>query len=176
MSGIEENKVMNRHLNHKRSQKAERGEFVGEPVIPGFIVEIKATEASGRNIYGKYWPYTPHAEIVIILREFIKQDFSEIKTYRALCGKTYPLFPPELKYMEKLSSLRMAKKVDGLGYRITPSMITSLATTPELIGIWTWGDIEPIPDNHEKAVPVDLWLEAFRGYKEFVKPRGRSIS
>ena len=175
--GIGENRVFNGRLLRKRRQKALRGEFVGEPVIPGFIVEIKETEPSGRHIYGKYQPYPPHAEIdEKILLEFRKQDFSEMKTHRALDGLMYPLFPPELKYMERLSALRKAVKVESIGYRITPSMIVSLATNPKLIGLWTWGDIDPIPDNHEAAVPVNLWLEVFQGHKDSVKPRGRSIN
>ncbi|MFC2002623.1 hypothetical protein ACFLV4_01570, partial [Chloroflexota bacterium] len=99
-----------------------------------------------------------------------------MKTHRALDGLMYPLFPPELKYMERLSALRKAVKVEGVGYRITPSTIVSLATNPKLIGLWTWGDVEPISDNHEGAVPLNLWLESFQGYKGFVKPRGRSIN
>jgi len=175
--GIGENRVFNGRLLRKRRQKAQRGEFVGEPVIPGFIVEIKETEPSGRHIYGKYQPYPPHAEIdEKILLEFRNQNFSEMKTHRALDGLMYPLFPPELKYMERLSALRKAVKVESIGYRITPSMISSLATTPKLIGLWTWGDIEPIPDNHEAAVPVNLWLEVFQGHKDSVKPRGKSIN
>ncbi|MFC2032280.1 recombinase family protein [Chloroflexota bacterium] len=174
--GIGENKVFNGRLLRKRRQKAQRGEFVGEPVIPGFIVDIKDTEPSGRNIYGKYRPYPPHAEIdEKILIELRKQDFREMPTHHALKGLMYPLFPPELKYMERLSALRKADEVAGVGYRITPSMIVSLATNPKLIGLWTWGDIV-IPDNHEAAVPVNLWLEVFQGYRDTVKPRGRSIN
>jgi hypothetical protein len=69
--------------------------------------------------------------------------------------------------------LRKARKIDGVGYIISPSMIRSLANLPALIGIWTYGDIVR-PENHEKAVPVDLWLEAHQGLKK-VKPRGRGI-
>lgn len=146
-------------------------------MIPGFIVEIKETEPSGRRVYGKYKRYAPHAEIdEIILREYIKQGFSEMRTHRALNKRMYPLFPADLQYMETLSSLRKATKLEGVGYLISPSMISSLVVTPELSGMWTWGDIKPIPDNHDNAVPVELWIEAFSGKKEFKKPRGRGIN
>lgn len=175
-SGIEELNVMSRRLNRKRRQKAERGEYVGGPVPPGFVVEIKETEPSGRCIYGKYRRYHPHAKIVErILREYGKQGFSEMKTHQALGELFYPSFPPELQYMERLSALRMTTKIEGVGYRISPSMISSLAMNPTLVGVWRYGDIEPIQDNHEKAVPVDLWLEAFQGCSQHIKPRGRGI-
>jgi len=174
---VDEGKVNTRRLYRRRKQKAARGEYAGGLVMPGFIVEIKETAPSGRHIYGKYRRYPPHADIAErILKEYIRQGFSETKTHRALDGLLYPPFPPELQYMERLSALRKVKGIEGAGYRISPSMINSVATNPVLIGIWTWGDIEPIPDNHEKAVPVDLWLEAFNGYKNYAKPRGRSIN
>ena len=51
-----------------------------------------------------------------------------------------------------------------------------LATNLTLVGVWSYGDIELIPDNHDKVVPEDLWLEAYRGYKDRSKRRGRSIN
>jgi len=175
MQGIEELKVMSGRLTRKRRQKANRGEYVGGPVPPGFIVEIKEKEPSGRNIYGKYRPYPPHAEICEkMLQALVKCNFSKMKAYAALDVRIFPPFPPALQYMERLSGLRKAERVDNVGYRITPSMITSLAKTPELIGIWTWGDIVK-PANHEPAVSVELWLEAHEGINNRGKPRGRSI-
>jgi DNA invertase Pin-like site-specific DNA recombinase len=175
--GIKEAKVMNRRLYHKRRLKAQRGEYVGGPVPAGFIVEIKETEASGHRIYGKLKRYPPHAEIVEkVLKVYIQHRFSEMKTHGALDGLMYPLFPPELNYMERLSSLRRATKIDGVGYVISPSMIGNLTNTPELIGIWTYGNLDPIQNNHEKAVPVDLWLEAHQGSLHDIKPRGRGLT
>jgi DNA invertase Pin-like site-specific DNA recombinase len=172
--GIEELKVMGRRLYRKRRQKADRGEYVGGPVPAGFIVEIKETLASGHNIYGKYKPYPPHAEIVEkILKVFIQHRFRVMETHNALGEIKYPPFPQELKYMERLTSLRRVKRFDGVGYEITPSMIRSLVDIPELIGIWTYSDLPPKPGNHDRAVPVDLWLEAHEGYKNTIKPRGR---
>lgn len=173
--GIEELKTMNIRLTQKRHLKASRGEYVGGPVPPGFIVEIKEKEPSGRNIYEKYRPYPPHAEICEkMLQELVKHNFSKMKAYGSLDVRIFPFFPPELQYMERLSGLRKAERVEGVGYRITPSMITSLAKTPELIGIWTWGDIV-IPENHEHSVTIELWLEAHEGIKNRGKPRGSSI-
>jgi len=175
--GIEELKVMAGRLNRKRRQKANRGEYVGGPVPPGFIVEIKEREPSGRNIYGKYRRYPPHAEIVEkVLKEYVNQGFSEMKTHQALRGLMYPWFPPELRYMERLSALRNTKgRIEGVGYRISPSMISLLAINMTLVGVWSYGDIEPIQDNHDKVIPVELWLEAFQGCSQRIKPRGRGI-
>jgi DNA invertase Pin-like site-specific DNA recombinase len=171
--GIEELGVMARRLNRKRRQKAGRGEYVGGPVPAGFIVDIKETEASGHHIFGKLKRYPSHAEIVEkVLKALIQNRYSEMATHHALGGLMYPLFPPELKYMERISSLRRATKIDEVGYLISPSMIGSLANNPTLIGIWTYGDIDPIPDNHDKAVPVELWLEAHQGFNNAIKPRG----
>jgi hypothetical protein len=172
--GIDELGIMVRHLNRKRRNKAKKGEYVGGHVPAGFIVEIKETEASGHIIYGRYKRYPPHAEIAERgLRALVQHRFSEMATHHALGGLMYPLFPPELKYMERLSALRIATKIEGVGYFISPSMVGSLANIPELIGIWTYGDLNPIPENHEKAVPVDLWLEAHQGSKKAIKTRGR---
>lgn len=174
--GIEEIKVFARRMGRKKKQKAKRGEYVGEPVPPGFIVEIKETESSGRLILGKYQRYLPHAEIdAIVLSKYIEQGFSEMKTIKALKGLVYPLFPAELSYMEQRSSLRTTTKIEGVGYLLTPSMISSLARNPKMIGMWTFKGIQPILDNHEGAVPLDLWLEAHEGYKRAVKPRGRGM-
>ncbi len=63
--------------------------------------------------------------------------------------------------------------IDQVGYLISPSRIGSLANNPKLIGIWTYGDLDPMPNNHEKAVSEDLWLEAYQGSKNAIKPRGR---
>ena len=126
-------------------------------ILPGFIVPVIDTRSNGSRIYGKYQWYAPHAEIVEkILREFIKKGCSPMRTHRALGGLTYPLFPPELSYMERLSSLRMAEKIEGVGYLVSPSMIRSLATNPKLVGWALWGDTEPIQNNHEAAVPESL--------------------
>ncbi|MFC2059158.1 recombinase family protein, partial [Chloroflexota bacterium] len=173
---VNEGQVNIRRLYSRKRQKAARGEYVGGPVPPGFIVEIKEREPSGRHIYGKYRIYAPHAKIVErVLQEYIKNGFSEMKTHVSLGGLVYPEFPPKLKYMDRLSSLRKATRIEGVGYRISPSMISSLATIPELIGLWTWGDLAPIPDNHDRVVPADLWLEAFEGCRGSVKPRGRGV-
>ncbi len=170
---IEESKIMARRLNRKRRQKAARGEYAGGPVPPGLIVEIKDIEASGHNVYGKFKKYKPHAEIVErALRALVQYRFRKMEAHRALGGLMYPLFPPELKYMERLSGLRKAKKIDGVGYLISPAMIKTLANIPELIGIFTWGDLEPRRDNHDKVVPVDLWLEVHQGFNDVIKPRG----
>jgi hypothetical protein len=85
------------------------------------------------------------------------------------------MFPPELHYMERLSSLRMASKIEGVGYRISPAMVISLATNPKLVDWAFWGDNEEIEDNHEAAVPESLWLEACQGAKTAIKPRGKGI-
>ncbi len=173
-AGIEELKIMARRLNRKRLLKAARGEYVGGPVPAGFVVEVKETEPSGHRIYGKYKRYPPHAEInEQVLKALIKNGFSKIKTHRTLGGLMYPLFPPDLMYMERLTALRKATKVEGVGYLISPSMIGSLANIPELIGIWTWGDLDPKPGNHECCVPIELWLEVHEGFQKSVKPRGR---
>jgi hypothetical protein len=165
--GADEIKIMNRRLSLRRESKAARGEFVGEPILPGFFVPVIDTRSNGSRIYGKYQRYAPHAVIVEkILQEFIKQALGDI---------TFPLFPPELSYMERLSSLRMAKKINGVGYLSSPSMIKSLATNPRLVGWAFWGENEPIENNHEAAVPESLWVEAYQGAKKTIKPRGKGI-
>ncbi|MFC1981127.1 hypothetical protein ACFLVN_02655 [Chloroflexota bacterium] len=174
--GADELKGMNKRLCRRRALKAARGEFVGEPILPGFIVPIVEIRSNGSRVYGNYQRYAPHAEITErILREFIRQGFSEMKAHRALDGLSYPLFPPDLQYMEKLSSLRRTKKVEGVGYLISPSMVSSLATNPKLVGWAVWGDAEPIAHNHEAMVPENLWLEACQGTMEAIKRRGRGI-
>ncbi len=170
-----EGHTMDIRMHEGRRDKAAEGKYVGGPIIPGFIVEIMETKPSGRRVYGKLQAYPPHAEIVVkILREYIKQGFSKKKTHRALDGLQYPLFPPELEYMEHLSSLRKVDRTES-GYIISPAMIRLLALNVKLIGAWTWGDTEPRYDNHDAIVPVDLFLEAYEGAIRSGKPRGPSI-
>ena len=176
-AGIDELGLMAKRLNRKRKNKAARGEYVGELILPGFIVPIVETEPSGRQRYGKYQRYAPHAEVCErVLREFIRQNGSPRKTHHAL-GKdlAYPLFPPELRYMERLTSLRKSTRTNQ-GYRISPAMIRGLATNPKLIGAWNWGDTEPRLDNHEAAVPTGLFMEAYALAAQSRKPRGKGIT
>jgi hypothetical protein len=176
LRGSEENKTFNKRLCRRRELKAARGEFVGEPIPPGYTVPITAIRSNGSRIYGKYERYAPHAEIdERVLQELVRQGFSEMKAHRALGGMTYPLFPADLQYMENLSSLRRARKVEGVGYLISPSMIISLAMNPKLVGWAIWGNTEPKPGNHDGAVPEYLWLEAYQGVTSTIKRRGRSI-
>jgi DNA invertase Pin-like site-specific DNA recombinase len=176
LRGAEELKILIKRLCHRRELKAARGEYVGEPIPPGFTVPIVEIRSNGSRVYGKYQRYAPHAEIdEIVLQEFIRQGFSKMKTHRALGGTVYPIFPPDLQYMESLSSLRRARKIEGIGYCISPSMISSLARNPKLIGWAIWGDTKPKSENHEAAVQECLWLEACNGTMATVKRRGRGI-
>jgi hypothetical protein len=80
--GADELKAMNKRLCQRRNRKAARGDFVGEPIMPGFIVPIVSYRSNGSRIYGKYQRYPPHAEVdERILREFIKQGFSKMRTH-----------------------------------------------------------------------------------------------
>ncbi|MFC2042248.1 hypothetical protein ACFLTV_01950 [Chloroflexota bacterium] len=170
-----ERRTMDTRLCQGRRDKADEGKFVGEPVPPGFTVQIIETKPSGRRVYGKYQPYPPHAEIdVKVLREYVKYGGSKTKTYRALDGPAYPLFPPEMEYMERLTALRRATRTEQ-GYLISPAMIRLLALNLKLIGVWTWGDAKPITGNHDAIVPEDLFLAAYDLAKRSGKPRGRGI-
>jgi len=173
---IKEGKALDRRLNHRRRTKAERGEYVGEPIPAGFILPVLERESSGQYKFSKMQPYPPHVEVVIrILSEFVKQGGSVLKTHRALGRLTYPYFPENVSYMERRSALRTATKTES-GYLVSPTMTRSLATNLKLIGIWTWGNIEPISNNHAAIVPVDLFLEAYNLATRPGKPRGKSIS
>jgi hypothetical protein len=48
-------------------------------------------------------------------------------------------------------------------------------TNLKLIGVWEWGDTEPIPNNHKPAVPEDLFLTAYELAIRQGKPKGRAI-
>ena len=170
---IEELAMMGKRLSRRRRKKAARGEFVGGPVTPGFILPIVEREPDGKPRYGKLKPYPPHASIIEkILREFVKQGGSKAKTHRALGRITFPCFTPEFSYMERHTSLRRATRIES-GYLLTPAMIRLLALNPKLIGVWSWGDTDPIPDNHESIVPTELFMEAYELAKSSGKPRGK---
>ncbi|MFC2032900.1 hypothetical protein ACFLUS_06105, partial [Chloroflexota bacterium] len=173
---IDELAMMGKRLSRRRRKKAARGEFVGGPVLPGFILPIVDKEADGRLRYGKLKPYPPHAHIVEkILREFVKQGGSKTKTHHSLGNITFPFFTPEFSYMERHTSLRKATRTES-GYLLTPAMIRLLALNPKLIGVWSYGDTEPILDNHEAIVPTELFMEAYELAKYSGKPRGKGIS
>lgn len=171
---IGERKVMGRRMYQRKAQKAARGEFVGEPIPPGFILPIIGQKPTGEYEYGKMEPYPPHKEVVNrILEEFVRQNGGYGKTLRALDSLTIPSFPPELNYMERLTVLRTVYRT-GSGYKITFSLIRGLATNLKLIGVWQWGNTEPIMNNHEPVVPEELFLEAYQLATRKGKPRGKA--
>ena len=171
---IGELKVHRKRMHRRKVQKAERGEHVGDAVAAGFILPMVGQRANGKYEFGKYEPYPPHAEVVgQILREFLRQQGSALKTAQRLAGLSFPYFPGELRYMETRSALRMCAKTAN-GYRITPELIRGLATNIKLIGVWQWGDTEPIPNNHKPAVPQDLFLAAYELAIRRGKPKGRA--
>jgi hypothetical protein len=76
--------------------------------------------------------------------------------------------------MERLTSLRLCPRTNT-GYKITSTLIRGLATNPKMIGIWQWGDTEPIVENHLPVVPKELFLEAWQIANNNKKPKGRAI-
>ncbi len=172
---IGELKLFHKRMHRRKAQKAARGEYVGGPVTVGFILPIVSQKANGKYEFGKYEPYPPHAGVdVQILQEFVTQRGSALKTAQLLANVTFPSLPRELSYMERLSALRMCPKTPS-GYRITPKLILGLATNLKLIGVWQWGDTEPIPNNHKPAVPEDLFLAAYELAMRPGKPKGRAV-
>ena len=167
---------MGKRMFRRKRQKAERGEFVGEPVPSGFIVPIIGHKDNGEYQYGKLQPYPPHAEIDSrILEEFVRQRGSPLKTKRALGELTFPEFPEELAYMRRLTALRGCRHTP-MGYEITSRLIAGLAVNAKLAGAWRWGDTEPRLDNHEPAVSRDLFLQACELATAKKKPRGRAVN
>jgi len=138
----EEMKKMGIRLGRRRVSKAAQGRHVGSPVCPGYIVEIEGQRNDGSYILGKWQPYLPHREVVIVaLKELVKQR-SVFRAVQALTAQrvVFPFFPGELKYMETRSALRLYRRNDN-GYIITTNCLKCLATNLKLIGIWEWKDI-----------------------------------
>ena len=169
----EEMKKMGVRLGWRRKSKAEAGRHVGNPVCPGYIVEIEGQKRDGSYILGKWLPYAPHQEVVITaLQELVRQR-SRYKAAQVLHarGIVFPFFPEELKYMETRSAMRQYLKNDK-GYVITADVLKGLATNLALIGTWQWMDVL-IENNHPAIVPLELFLQAY----EIVittSPRGRA--
>ncbi len=169
----EEMKKMGIRLGRRRVSKASEGRHVGNPVCPGYIVEIEGQRRDGSYIMGKWQPYPAHQEIVItVLKELVKQG-STHKAAQSLTeqGVVFPLFSPELSYMESRSVLRQYRR-DSRGYLISSPAIKGLATNLSLIGIWEWMDIL-IENNHEPVVPIDLFLQTYE-LALTKHPRGRA--
>ena len=123
-------------MYRRKAQKASRGEYVGEPIPPGFYLPVTGRKPNGEFEYGKMEPYQPHAEIVKqVLEEYVNQAGSRLKTVRDLKGLTFSYFPSELQYMERLTSLRSCPKT-STGYKITSTLIRGIAINPKMIGIW----------------------------------------
>jgi DNA invertase Pin-like site-specific DNA recombinase len=172
---IGELKTMNKRMYRRKAQKAARGEFVGEPVPPGFILPVTGRKSNGQYEYGKLDPYLPHAEIVQrILEKYVLQGGSEIKTKAALKDLVFPNFPPNLNYMERLSSLRSCHK-NISGYEITPALIHNMALNIKLIGIWSWGNHEPIVGNHKPIISEEIFLQAYNLAASKLKRKGKAV-
>lgn len=170
----EEMKKMGSRLGRRRVSKAAEGRHVGSPVCPGFIVEIEGQKRDGSYIMGKWQPYPPHQEIVVlVLKELVKQG-SIHKTAQSLREKriVFPFFTSEFSYMETRSVLRQYRR-DNRGYLISSSSIKGLATNLNLIGMWNWMDIV-IENNHPAIVPTDLFLQAYEAAMT-KQPRGRAV-
>ena len=173
---IGELRRMNRRLYRRKVQKAGRGEYVGEPIPPGLYLPVIGRKPSGEYEYRKMEPYPPHAEIVVrIFQEYIRQVGSCLKTCRALNNMTFPFFPLEMQYMERLTSLRTCSRTPD-GYEITANLIRRLVTNLKMIGVFQWGDNEAIVDNHKPVVPRELFLEAYHLATRTKKPKGRAIN
>jgi DNA invertase Pin-like site-specific DNA recombinase len=173
---IVELKTMNKRMFRRKAQKAARGEFVGEPVPLGFIVPISGQKPNGQYEYGKYTPHQPHAEVATqLLQEYVRAGGSLLKTMRSVRGLVIPFFPPELRYMEHLTSLRSCRR-SASGYEISPNLVKCLATNLKLIGVWRWGSCEPRPDNHPAVVDEGLFAEAFEMASRKGKPKGRGAA
>jgi hypothetical protein len=173
---IGELRVMNRRMFRRKMQKASRGEYVGEPIPPGFYLPVTGRKPNGEFEYGKMEPYQPHAEIVKqVLEEYVNQAGSRLKTVRALGSLTFPYFPPDLQYMERLTSLRSCLRTTS-GYKITSTLIRGIAINPKMIGIWQWGDTEPIAGNHPPVISEELFLKAWQLANDNKKPKGRTVN
>ncbi len=172
---IGELKVMNRRMFRRKRQKAARGEYVGEPIPPGFFLPVTGRKPGGEYEYGKLKLYPPHAEIVrAVLEEYVNQNGSKLRTLRGLNDLTFPLFPPDLQYMERLTSLRTCPRINT-GYKITSTLIRGLVKNPKMIGVWQWGDTEAIIDNHPAVVPEDLFIKAWQLASQARKPKGKTV-
>ena len=77
--------------------------------------------------------------------------------------------------MERLTSLRSCPKTSSV-YKITSTLIREIAVNPKMIGIWQWGDTEPIVDNHTPIVSEELFLKAWQLANDNKKPKGRTIN
>ena len=172
--GADELKELHKRLYHRKELRATRGEFVGEPIPPGYILPITGRKANGEYQFAKMEPYPPHAAIdVRIFQEYIKWRGSKLQTAMALADVTFPSFPPELTYMERYSALRSCPRTPA-GYRITPAMVKGLVTNLKLIGVWRWGDTIKV-NNHKPVVPESLFLTAYELALARVKPKGRAV-
>jgi len=126
--GADELKELHKRLYHRKELRATRGEFVGEPIPPSFILPITGRKVNGEYNFGNMEPYLPHAAIdVRILEEYIRCRGSKLKTALALADVTFPTFTPDLSYMERYSALRSCPRTPA-GYHITPSTVKSLVT------------------------------------------------
>jgi len=172
---IGELKLFRKRMHRRKAQKAARGEYVGGPVPAGFVLPIIGQKANGKYEFGKYEPYPPHAEVAVqVLKEFVKQQGSRLKTVHGLSKLTFPYFPEKFAYMEHLSALRRCPRTTT-GYCITPDLVDGLTTNIRMIGVWEWGDTEPIPNNHKPAVPQELFLAAYELATNKRKPKGRTV-
>jgi len=169
----EEMKKAGVRLGRRRALKAADGEHVGNPVCPGYIVPIQGQRRDGSYVFGKWQLYPPHQQVVMEAFEEVVKQHSLYKAVKQLQARrlVFSFFPEELKYMETRSALRFHLK-DSTGYTITYNSLKGLATNLKLIGIWQWRDIL-IENNHEPAVPLDLFLQVYEIAKS-AKPKGRA--
>ena len=83
-------------MHRRKVQKSARGEYVGGPITAGCNLPIISQKAYDKYEFGKYKLYPPHAELVVqVLKEFVTQEGSALKTAQVLAEATFPSFPTE---------------------------------------------------------------------------------
>ena len=158
-----ENDDRARLMQGAKAQKAQRGEYHGRVLVPGFIVDRDKPS----NTYGKFVEYEPHADVTRALYARYRElngQFNVLASEVASMPYVYPDFEPWVDPRD-VAQFRL-KKVEG-GYTMGKNALRNLLVAVEVVGYWKFnGELLTNEDgmpkkNHDGIVPMDDFLYAF---------------
>ncbi len=127
-----ENDDRSRLMQAGKANKAQRGEYHGRPLTPGYVIDRDKKSPS----YGRYIPYEPHAQVTASLYARYRQlngAFNVLASEVVRMPFVYPDFEAWVDQRD-VHQFRL-KKVPG-GYTMGREALRNLLTAVEVVGYW----------------------------------------
>jgi DNA invertase Pin-like site-specific DNA recombinase len=157
----DEIELLKMRLGGPKRHKALSGRFDGRSVAPGYLVDHQAQSET----YERYVVYPPHAEVVRLIFQAVLAAGTPTRAahWPRDHGIIVPNFGPDIPRAEvqRSSLVRHTHPQHGPGgFRITPSLVQSVATNPVYLGWWLVEGRVVSTDNHPPLIEEETFLLA----------------